>query len=379
VGRRSNILTIALFGLMLATPGILTIFNVSLTDPVDEKRVKAPRPDLSGCLNSGRFDTCHLEVDGWFNDHYKPRDLLIKLKTQIDYSLFSTSDKVHIGPSNWLYYRSTMDHEKVFNERLSQENFDRLLDDFDRLDGYLAGRGIRLVVLPLPLKDVIYPEYLPGSVPSLPADSRYQQLREWLAGHDSIITVDAAALLAELKKDLPVFHKTDFHWNDPAGFRYSQALVNTLWAIQSGRSEPLWDADPVIRREVSSGGQANFLPLVSRPSENALFLEGTPGPLKGTIDYAPEPPWDYIYDGAGDERGKLGLAVILSDSFYDAMHRAAVDSYFSGVYRVRNFSVDMDELYERLPAETRYLVIEFIEPGIFSYAATGLSVPGPGD
>ena len=183
---------------------------------------------------------------------------------QIDYSLFSTSDKVHIGPSNWLYYRSTMDHEKVFNERLSQENFDRLLDDFDRLDGYLAGRGIRLVVLPLPLKDVIYPEYLPGSVPSLPADSRYQQLREWLAGHDSIITVDAAALLAELKKDLPVFHKTDFHWNDPAGFRYSQALVNTLWAIQSGRSEPLWDADPVIRREVSSGGQANFLPLVSR-------------------------------------------------------------------------------------------------------------------
>ncbi len=89
-------------------------------------------------------------------------------------------------------------------------------------------------MLPIPLKDAIYTEHLPSSSPNLPGNSRYQQLRQWLAGHDSIITIDAYDHLNGRKKEAHAFHKTDFHWNDPAGFLYAEKLVNRLWQIQAG-------------------------------------------------------------------------------------------------------------------------------------------------
>ena len=37
------------------------------------------------------------DVNGWFNDHFGLRSVLIRLKNEIDYQLFKTSDKVLIG------------------------------------------------------------------------------------------------------------------------------------------------------------------------------------------------------------------------------------------------------------------------------------------
>jgi hypothetical protein len=363
--RAINILTVFLFGVLLLLPGYLTVTGTALTEPLKENRVKAERPDLWACVKNRSFDKCHLELDAWFNDNYQPRDLLIKAKTQLDYSLFSTSDKVHIGPQGWLYYRSTMDQEKVWGERLSEAEFQGFLDDFDR----------RLVVLPLPLKDSIHPEFLPGSVPRYPADTRYQKLRRWLADHESIITVDAYDLLHELKRDGPVFHKTDFHWNDPAAYRYARALVNTLWSLQSGREGAIWDSEPTEKHERFSGGQANFLPLLVTPGEDALFLERWEISPNGSHDWQPGAPWNYIWDGSNEDKGVLGGTVMITDSFFDAATRSGIDTYFTSVHRARQYDHELGEVYANIPEGTRYLVFEFIESAVFGFARNGLSVP----
>lgn len=370
-----NIITCFLFGLILITPVMLTLSETELTTPLEENRQREKFPALAECQLI-HIDECHKQIDTWFNDNYRPRDLLTKLKTQIDYSVFSTSDKVHIGADNWLYYRSVLDVEKIANERITQENFDNLLAEFDALDRYLKLRNIQLVVLPIPLKNVIYPENLPRSIPNLPENSRYQQLRRWLAGHDSIMTIDAYDHLIGRKNEAQVFHKTDFHWNDPAGFLFSEKLVNRLWEIQSPGSGALWDQQLTIEERSYSGGQASFLPLLSAPVEQGLFLDVTWVRPKGKHTYNDNSDfWSYIYDGTGDERGRLGDLVVMGDSFFDAMQRSGIDSYFSTVYRSRVQPDRYSEIYANIPEGTRYFIIEFIENRIFSFSVFGLSVP----
>jgi len=375
VHSRLDTVTSILFGLLLAAPMLLTVSNIELTKPLEENRTREAFPQLGQC-ELVRFDACFKKVDNWFNDNYRPRDLLTKLKTQIDYSLFSTSDKVHIGSDGWLYYRSTMDVEKVAAERMSQTQFDGFLAEIDALARYLSQRGIQLIVLPIPLKDVIYPEHLPSSAPNLPADSRYQQLRHWLAGNGSIVTIDAYDFLSRRKQAARAFHKTDFHWNDPAGFLYAGELVDRLWRIQSGGTQPLWDRQLTIEERTYSGGQANFLPLLSRPKELGLFLDVTWQTPKGQYSFNSPPEfWAYTYDGAGDERGRLDGLVVMGDSFFDALHRSGVDSYFSSVHRASVQPDRFAEVYAKIPDGTRYFIVEFIESSLFNYAIHGLGVP----
>jgi len=376
MNRYLNIMTCCLFGLILASPVLLTVSGTELTKPLEENRLMEAFPNMANC-EFGQVDECFKKINTWFDDNYRPRDLLTRLQTQIDYSVFSTSDKVHIGADDWLFYRSTLDIQKVLAERLPQPVFDQFLADLDALDQYLRTRDIQLIVLPIPLKDVIYPEKLPSSTPNLPENNRYQQLRKWLAGHDSIITVDAYENLIQRKGEARAFHKTDFHWNDPAGFLFAEKLVNKLWKIQSGESAALWNQPLTIEERIWSGGQANFLPLLKTPQELGLFLDVTWEYPKGTYTYnAPTEFWSYIYDGAGDGRGQLDSVVVMGDSFFDAMHRSGVDSYFSSVHRSSVQPDHFPEVYSNIPAGTRYFIFEFIESSLYSFSDLGLAVPG---
>ncbi len=370
-----NIITCCLFSLILIAPVALTMTDTELTKPLEENRLREEFPGMENC-EPRQFEDCIKKIDTWFNDNYRPRDLFTKLKTQIDYSAFSTSDKVHIGSDEWLFYRSTMDAQKVVSERLPQPVFDELLADLDALGRYLQLRDIQLIVLPIPLKDVIYPEKLPSSSPNLPENSRYQQLRQWLAGHDSIITIDAYDHLIDRKNEAHAFYKTDFHWNDPAGFLFAEKLVNKLWEIQSGESTALWDQQLAMEERVWSGGQANFLPLLATPEEQGLFLDVTWERSKGIHSYNDATGfWDYTYDGTVDERGRLDGVVVMGDSFFDALHRSGIDSYFSSVHRSSVQPGNFPEIYSKIPDGTRYFIFEFIETSLFNYSTLGLAVP----
>lgn len=372
---RLNIILCVLFGLILIAPLTVTVLDVEVAEPLEENRLMEALPRVEDCEVT-QIDDCFRKYNNWFDDNHGARDLLIRLQTQIDYSVFSVSDKVHIGADDWLFYRSTMDTEKVFSERLTQQQFDAFLGDLDALDRYLDSRGIELVVLPIPLKDAIYPEHLPSSTPRLPGHSRYQQLREWLAAHDSITTLDAYDFFAGKKEEGRVFHKTDFHWNDPTGFSYAEDLVNRLWEMHSGESEALWNKPLAVEEKSWSGGQANFLPLLRTPEEQGLFLGTGFEPGKGVHTYnAPTEFWAYVYQGNGDERGRLGGAVVMGDSFFDAMHRSGVDSYFASVHRSSAGPAGFSKVFKEIPEGTRYFIFEFIETMIFHYAISDLAVP----
>ena len=101
---------VIIFFVLILLPLIATVAGVTLVTPVDEKRKLAPPPQWEWPPDSVAFVK---QATSWFDDNFGLRSLLIRLKTQIDLSVFRTSDRVHIGSDGQLFYRSVMDIEKL--------------------------------------------------------------------------------------------------------------------------------------------------------------------------------------------------------------------------------------------------------------------------
>ena len=355
-----------LFGILTA-PAVLMLAGITLGHPLTENRPLAEFPDqceeITKCVDDAR---------NWLNDNSPIRNLLIRTHTQIQYSVFGVSDKVHIGKDGWLFYRSTMDVEKTNLERHSEHSVEKFQADLLKLKLMLGAESIELIVLPLPLKDTIYPEMIPSTVPSLPAPSQYKKLVNWLKTSE-ITTIDAAKTLTELKLERSTFHRTDFHWNDPAAFRLATDLVNMLADDDQALR---WKHLLEIEKKQYSGGQASFLPLLRTPSEQSIFLVDT-WTATSTSNYKYGDSagfWEYLFE-RNPETGGLGSLVVFGDSFFDGFHRSGFDLHFSEVRRARINTTSLADVLGNRPCNTKYFLFETIESSLFGWIAAGLSLP----
>lgn len=355
---------IALFALLLLLPGLQMLTHLIPVAPLDENRARAPFPRLAepAELTAG--------LEKWFNDSYGLRDLLIRAKTQLDYSVFHTSDRVHIGRRGWFYYRSVIDQQEPAVEALGDSNLDTAIGTFARLRDWLGARGIRLVVQTNQMKDRFYPEFLPAEAGFARTRHRFDEFRARLATLPGITYLDTTPLLLGLRRERQVFHKTDFHWNDPAAFEAARQLVDTL-AGQEGLPVPFWKPRLRIIERRISGGEAMFMPLFRLPTEDALFVA---------------PDWDdslmvHEYKLAPFEWRKtvrephpplLSPTVIYGDSFIDGMVRSGLASHFFRISAARADSASLLDVLQALPKDTRTLVVEFIEVSLPSWVAMKL-------
>jgi hypothetical protein len=348
-------LFVTLFFVLLLLPAIQNGTGITLVTPVEEYRRKAEAPliNLKALLHD-RGDL-HRKFLAWYDDRYGCRDLLIKLKTQIDYTLFSKSDRIHIGKEGWLYYRNVLDNQKPQVERQPRKAMHDYYEHIRTLALNLRDRGITMVVLRMPLKDAIYPEFLPATVPHFPDKRNADLVSELLNSSLEIVNIDVTAELKELKPSLQIFHKTDFHWTDPAGFHIARDLVNTLHRLE-GKKGSLWSHELKISHKQFSGGQARFMPLLYAPEEISLFIEKTWQDAttyeKGT------PPFREIYrtkdDGASN---LLPTTVVKGNSFFDALLRSGVQNYFKELYICQS-NVTFPDVLQVLPVGTRYFVVQ---------------------
>ena len=155
------------------------------------------------------------------------------------------NEKVIIGKDGWLFYSG--DYEYLINRGFmrpavlhkrflkgSQSDPVKAVLDFNK---QLKARGIRLIVLPVPVKPMIYPDKLDGNdapLQNLSFANFKQQLEA--AG---ITVIDLADDLAEMRKSgIEPYLKTDTHWT-PEGMllaaRKTAAVINNATAEPSGK------------------------------------------------------------------------------------------------------------------------------------------------
>jgi len=137
--------------------------------------------------------------------------------------------KVLVGDNGWLVYTAEKDIEDYQHlNRFTEEELAQFQQNFDTLTAKYAKRGITLLVVVVPNKNTIYPEYVPRQIPVIGSESRLEQLISYLQAHGRAQILDLRSALLDAKVERQVYYAEDTHWNDYGGYIAYSAIISKL-------------------------------------------------------------------------------------------------------------------------------------------------------
>lgn len=171
------------------------------------------------------------------NDSSLSRTLLPTVQDWTAKHLRLGNEKVYLGRNGWLYYRPDFDHtagapflapREIHAKQMAQGIEADPRPAILALHRDLAARGIKLIVVPAPVKSSIEPEHLAGAPRSLPNASCKQFIDD--LRREGVNVVDAGALLSaeKAKTGEPQFLRTDSHWTPQAMQRVAEEIARQL-------------------------------------------------------------------------------------------------------------------------------------------------------
>ncbi|MBF0551899.1 MAG: hypothetical protein HQK60_15360, partial [Deltaproteobacteria bacterium] len=346
-----------LFLLVVVLPFFQKRFTFVSIVPLWENRTKVKMPEgnvIEKLYSEGR--TYAHKYEYYFDDNYGFRDILIRLKNQIDYSVFGLSDQLTLGENGWVEYRGVLEYQLVANERIDTAHWALIENRLLELNTFLAKNGITLILIPTPAKFSVYPEHHPNPKVIRPDKTAFDRLVDFLRHHPEINFIDARKILSDIKERYPVFYKLDTHWNQIGAFYVARELVNRIATI-SGK-KLTWDHELVLNTAANSGGELNKdLAIFNLPTEERAYIAQTWTP-KGPIITAP-PPFVSRHLALPEScMDLLPKTVIAGNSFTEYFSYTGIDEYFTDIYFIHH-----NTFFEKfsIPEGTRFVIFQFIE------------------
>lgn len=207
-----------------------------------ENRYRAPFPAWEEAQGVGAYLS---KIDEHLADRVRFRDGLITLHARVLVELFgaSPSPKLLVGREGWFYFNDPVAVDQMRGiaqfEPAELERWQRVLEG--RRD-WLAEQGIPFVVVLVPNKHVVYPEFMPARMTRIAEDEQHAQLARHLKEHSDLEVVDLLPVMQAAKRKQRVYHKTDTHWNDVGaylGYREILAAVARLLPAHRAGLEPV--------------------------------------------------------------------------------------------------------------------------------------------
>jgi len=99
---------------------------------------------------------------------------------------------------------------------------------FETRQAWLKKKGIKYLLVIVPIKSTIYPEYLPDWLTRSPRPSKLDQFTEYMKAHSTVPVLDLRPALLAAKTNAFVYLNTDSHWNNLGAFVGYQEIVKTL-------------------------------------------------------------------------------------------------------------------------------------------------------
>ena len=355
---------IAIVGFVLLTIA-QSVTSFPPVTPLKEYRRPAPAPDVvaTWVRGDGRLSA---GINAWFDDRIGLRPFLTRFANEVAYSVFGYSRKVLIGKDGWLFERSTSDG-LVSLERLIQGlELDR--QKLDALAAYLQRRDIKLIVISTPAKEAAVSGRLPAEAPRLPANRRFEKLRELLKAGDGKrwLYVDSQDVLEKAHVGASeAFRRTDLHLTSEADELIARALLDRIAEAEgmSWRWQPQFTYVP---EGYDTGSALRYLSVFTDVSERTTwlrhdlrYLSDRPRPGEVVVNPPPE-PFEFVLHNKGAD-ARLPPTLLYGSSFLDLFLVYGVYSNFKDVYRVREGAGKLEPTLRAIPPGTRYFVYQFWE------------------
>lgn len=267
--RRDRLVAI-LFVLALALPGLALVFTWSRTTTRFENRPMAPWPALA---LSREFAPA---FDRAFADRFGGRDLLVRFHHGALLRAFGVSSlgTVMRGRDGWFYWLGEDGHSLDRHYRgtmeFTQSDIANTVAELGRRHDWLAARGIGYVVVIVPEKYTIYPEYLPPWVTHMPGPTPYDRVRAAIAKDGRVTFIDLRAALRDAKAHERVYYQTDSHWN------YNGAVIGYEAIMRAVRSVLPAGALPAI----APAPRPAYVPGVDTYSGDLIHMLGMPSRIR---------------------------------------------------------------------------------------------------
>ena len=184
-------------------------------------------------------------VERYVNDRFTWRPALIRFDHWFRAVVLEVSPvpKVMIGKDKWLYFLGedgkALDRYYRSNDLFGARDVALLRAELLRRREALARRGIPYVVVVVPEKYSVYPEYLPDRVTQVTPDTPLDRVVAALAGDRELRFVDLRPALRAAKARGRLYYKSDSHWT------FTGALVGyEILAPAIAAALPGWSAAP---------------------------------------------------------------------------------------------------------------------------------------
>lgn len=335
----------AFVGICLVPSALMPIAE---NDSTKEKRTLAEFPEITedGKLNFGYFT----QFESWFSDHMAFRQQLVNADGRVKAAVLGTSpnSKVIVGSDGWLYYSDTADSYLRLNT-LSDRAINNMARDLELVNDFCVSNGSEFIFTVAPNKNSIYPEHMPFNYKPSDNRSNYERLAEALEG--SGFWCDMKETLLSADSSIPLYHKTDTHWNNLGAYAAHVRLMEML-GHETCPSGTKWTT-----RDDRQGDLAAMI----YPAEDAKDTQ-----VYSDYEYG----YQYIgrFSGLDDidirtssEKGE-GSLLMYRDSFGEA-----ILPYMAEVYQNAEFSRALP--YRIAPQPGQTLIIELVERNL-SYLIT---------
>lgn len=211
---------IVMFMTAIWLPNIDSIFGIAPEwAATEEKRQLQKLPPLRADWQS--IVAFQRQFMKYFVDNFGFRGLLIRWNTifKLDVLKVKQFPKVLVGEEGWLYLikddegNNALDYYRNVSLFADEEDIARWASPILQLDSYCERRGIRLLLVFVPMKPRIYPEYIPSSYRPVRSESRLDQMRDYLSRKTKVRFIDLGESLIAAKPVRNVYYRLDVHWN----------------------------------------------------------------------------------------------------------------------------------------------------------------------
>ena len=168
--------------------------------------------------------------EAWLKDNLAGREQAQRAKAFIELKVLmsSPSPLVHIGEEGWYFY--TNDHNLEIGQGthlLTIETLEAIVRNQIRIQKALKDQGIDYVLVLLPSKASVYPEYIKGGKYQV-GTTLIDQVTVYLQEHTTIPIVNVKPNLVLAKKEQDVYFRTETHWNHAGAYIGYEAIYRRL-------------------------------------------------------------------------------------------------------------------------------------------------------